>query len=72
MNKINGFCLLCPNSLPRPPLYVKDDIDECRALLMAFFSLYVTIFTSPLDQGLSRAEPARYELPGKDLFLHTA
>jgi hypothetical protein len=39
---------------------------------MPRFSLYVNIFTSPLDQGLSRAEPARYELPGKDLVLHTA
>src|SRR6266567_1419076 len=36
------------------------------------FSLYVTIFPDPLDQGSAGKSPARYALPGKDLLLHTA
>jgi hypothetical protein len=36
------------------------------------FSLYVTIFPDPFNQGSAGDIPARYTLPGKDLFLHTA
>jgi hypothetical protein len=36
------------------------------------FSLYVTIFLDPLDQGSAGITPARYPLPGKGLVLHTA
>jgi hypothetical protein len=35
-------------------------------------SLYVTIFPDPFNQGSAGDIPARYTLPGKDLFLHTA
>src|SRR5260370_1035494 len=35
-------------------------------------SLYVNIFSSPLDQGLAGSLPARSAMPGKDYVLHTA
>jgi hypothetical protein len=41
-------------------------------LLPYVFSLYVNIFTGPLDKGPEQEETYSINLPGKDYFLHTA
>ncbi len=63
----SGFVCSFSHPVSDGPCFLPYKIDDSMLA-----PLYVTIFPDPFNQGSAGDIPARYTLPGKDFFLHTA